>query len=286
MPLEIYLSYSSAYVTSFEDFVRRAATQGFAGVELIPDLSPNLLEQFPSHRRQELARTAQNLGLHVTVHNVYMDINPTSLVPAVRQFALDLTFATLEFAKDMDARWLVMHTGYRFGAWRSKPDQARMFEQNLAEIHYELANYSAAVGIPILLENGSYYLATRYGQPSPLHIGIECEELISLARIPASAPFGICLDIGKAYLSVEGRGAGPVIEYVTKTLPLLREVHIGAFPDYAEILPEVLRYLDDNRFDGPVVLECGQDDLEPLLNVVKSTVLGERASAITLRKDT
>lgn len=260
----IHLSYTAGYSQTFEDFAYFAHSEGFSGIELIPDLHPNLPEEFDKDRIDTLSELLSQYDLQYTVHNIYMDINPTSLVPKVREFALNLTREVMQFARAIGASAVVVHTGYRFGPWRTKPEQIEMFERVQHETYTTLASYSGELGLPIFLENGSYYLSGRNGMRQPLHIGIEAKELIAIANIPLDDPFGICFDIGKAYLSVDNCSADAVVKYLREVTPLLKEVHMNAFEGYQEVVPGVLAYLEDIDFSGAIILECAKKHIDSL----------------------
>ena len=81
----ISLSYAYAYTSEFEVFVRDAAAHGFRGVQLIPDLHPNLPHEFDHERRTHLAALIRTNRMRHSLHNVFYDINLVSLVPQVRE---------------------------------------------------------------------------------------------------------------------------------------------------------------------------------------------------------
>lgn len=257
----LYLSYTTSYGQTFEEFANFVYNEGFTGLEFIPDLHPNLPEEFDEERINTLISLKTRYKLQYTVHNIYMDINPTSLVPHVRQLALALTQEVMQFARAIDAQAVIAHTGYRFGPWRTRVEQIEMFERVQQETYTTLARYSTELGIPLLLENGNYYISGRNGVKQPLHIGIEARDLIMIASIPQNNPLGICFDIGKAYLSVEGHSTKEVIEYLKDVRPYLREIHLSAFEGYMEVVPEVLACLEELHFDGPIVLECARSHI-------------------------
>lgn len=264
MRYPIYLSYTAGYGQTFEEFAYFAYSEGFSGIELIPDLHPNLPEELHQDRIDALSELKSRYTLQYTVHNIYMDINPTSLVPKVRELALALTREVMLLAKAIGAMAVVMHTGYRFGPWRTKPEQIQMFESVQYETYRTLAEYANELGIPILLENGSYYLSGRDGIRQPLHIGIEANELVAIANIPVQASFGLCFDIGKAYHSVENCSADAVIEYLREITPYIKEIHMNTFNGYQKIIPSVLSYLESIAFDGAIVLECARNHIDLL----------------------
>lgn len=264
MKAPLYLSYAAGYGQTFEKFVEFAHDEGFVGIEFIPDLHPNLPEEMDEARVKMLIDLKQRYGLQYTVHNIYMDINPTSLVPKVRQLAIALTCDVLQFALAIGAQALVIHTGYRFGPWRTKVEQMEMFEKVQKETYTILADYSVQSGVPLLLENGNYYLSSRNGIRQPLHTGIESQDLIMMANLAQNHSLGICFDIGKAYLSVKDYSVSGVIKYIKEVTPFLKEIHLSAFEGYQEVVPDVLTYLEDIDFGGPIVLECARSHIDVL----------------------
>lgn len=267
--MRLFLSYAAGHPMSFETFCEFAHKKGFAGVEFIPDLSPNLPEEITYERVERLLDLKSKLKLDFTVHNIFYDINMTSLVPRVRALALELTEEILKFATSVRAEAVVAHTGYRFSAWRSKPVQVEMFERICTETYQWLASRSQEYDVPVLLENGNYYLSARTSVKKPLHIGITASELIELVTM-ATQPLGICFDIGKAYFSVDDWSVEQVLEYLKMVSPYLKEVHINTFDGYEECCPPVLKYLSEIGFEGPLVFECGQSSIEILLEMVNS----------------
>jgi sugar phosphate isomerase/epimerase len=268
MKYQLFLSYSAGYLQTFEEFVEFAYRQGFFGVEFIPDLPPNLPEQLDNERIKTLKKLKSEYNLHYTVHSIFMDINPTSLVPKVKQLAFDLTLEILTFAKNIEAEAVIIHPGYRFTPWRERPEQAKLFEKIQKDTYLKLAEESTRIEIPIFIENGSYYLSARKGKRKPLHIGINADELLSIAKIPSKSPFGICLDIGKAYLSSTKCSENEVLNYLERITPLLCEVQLNTFTGYQKVIPLVLAYLKSINFKGPIVLECSKEKIKTLSHLV------------------
>jgi len=267
--MKLFLSYAAGHPMTFETFCGFAHQRGFEGVEFIPDLSPNLPEEISLERIVKLMDLKAELGLEFTVHNIFYDINMTSLVPRVRALAFELTEDVLRFAASVEASAVIVHTGYRFGAWRSKPKQMEMFDRICTDTHEWLSLKSNEFNVPILLENGNYYLSARNSVKHPLHIGITAADLIELVTIPRE-PLDVCFDVGKAYFSVDDWSVDQVLEYLEAVRPYLKEIHMNAFDGYEECCPPVLERLKEIGFDGPLVFECGQSSIDLLLEMVNS----------------
>jgi len=254
---------------TFEDFCIFASRLEFAGVEFIPDLSPNLPEELTGDRRKKLVQIGQELGLSYTVHNIFYDINHTSLVPRVREFALTLTEDVLKFASDIGAVGFVIHPGYRFAAWRSKQEQIVMFERVVQQVYPALTSLSASYHVPIFMENGNYFLSAKSGKRNPLHIGIEAAELVDLVET-SNPVMGICFDVGKAYFSMNDYSIDELIEYLSHIYPYVREIHLNAFDGYLEAVPPVFDWLSNNKYEGLIIFECGKSAIEPLKEITNS----------------
>lgn len=195
------LSYATFYGDRFEDFITTAVSLGYRGVELIPDQSPNLLQELTARRRAAIKRMIRDNGLHPTVHSVFYDINLVSVVPEVSASALKVISDCMDFAKDIDARDVTVHPGYKFPGWQSSAWQGDVFNKCAMLSLQRLSGLAQGLGVFVYLENGSYYLTTKSGQrKTPLHFGIFLDEL-KFIKESTGENIGLCLDIGKAAAS-------------------------------------------------------------------------------------
>lgn len=201
MTTNISLSYAAHYGTRFEEFIVTATAEGFDGVQLIPDQSPNLIHSLTTERRDSITALLQRHDISSSVHNVFYDINPVSVVPEVRSCALSISEDVFRFAADINAESVTIHPGYMFPGWRTSEAQTKAFWDNARVAIRQLANLASDYDVTPLFENGSYHLTTRSGtERTPLHIAIDPNGLEKILTF-AGEQAGVSLDIGKVYYS-------------------------------------------------------------------------------------
>tara|TARA_B100000508_G_scaffold60333_1_gene47229 strand:- start:269000 stop:269812 length:813 start_codon:yes stop_codon:yes gene_type:complete len=250
------LSYSRAYGSRFEDFIVAAAEQEFSAVQLIPDQTPNLIVEFDSERRSSLRALAESLGVELHVHSVYYDINYTSLVPEVRDSSKAVVRSVIDLAKDIGGRSVTIHTGYMFGGWRSQEQQTKNYWRNAEPSMRELGDYAASRQMPLLIENGSYYLTSATGQHrTPLHIGVSPEELRAVVEMFGKAA-RISLDLNKARVSGFG-----VDEHLSANADIIDQVQVSSEAAITENLPELSDWTRCRGPDASFVLEGRREAL-------------------------
>ena len=249
------LSYAGSYQLTFEEFLRLASELGFGHVQIIPDQEPNLYSDIAGKRLKELCELRESLGLDIHVHNVFYDINFVSLIPAVRKLAFDITTKVLEICSHLSARTLTVHPGYMFPGWRKHKTQSDRFWEVVGHSLIDLADLSETYGIPVLLENGSYYLSTADGpQRTPLHVGISPEEMSYLVRLSQDR-LGISLDVNKAIHS-----GYPAMEFVTKLGSSIKQVQLSTVGPYFETIVRLLDAIPLSGDSHVIVLEGGPDE--------------------------
>jgi len=195
------VSYAGYYGYSFEEFVEAAVRACATAVELIPDQGPNLLAELTPERRSALRTRLRGAGVTPVVHSVFYDINLVSVVPDVQELALRVIARCGEFARDIGAREVVVHPGYRFPGWRSSEFQRRNADDAARRGVEKLSALADKLDVDMFLENGSYFVTDREKSTTkPLHYGIFLDEIDLLLEF-ASSRVGICLDYGKAKVS-------------------------------------------------------------------------------------
>ncbi len=248
------ISYAAGfYRRTFEEFIEFAGTSGFSGVQFIPDQAPNLYSEFDEGRTHSIKERLSALGLSVSVHNVFYDINLCSLVPDVADFSRTITRKVLEFSQAVGAGTLTVHPGYMYPGWRNDPLQNKEFWRSAESNLSELAELGSEFNVQILLENGSYCLSAReYGRKSEFHLGIDIAELAKLLELGGSE-MGVCMDIGKLRAS----GVNPK-EFVDTFSEVIREVQVSSSDDF-----DFVRRLEEVSHDSAVnVVFEGRDEAE------------------------
>lgn len=195
------LSYAPCYGLTFEAFLEEAAARGVSAVELIPDQTPNLLQELTTGRRDTIRKKLVSTSIVPIVHSVFYDINLVSLVPDVQSFALKVIGDCAAFAQNIGARELIVHPGYRFPGWRSSEFQRQNADDAVQRGIAKLSILAENTDMSVFLENGSYFLTDKEAATiRPLHFGVTLDEIETLFE-QASNRLGICLDYGKAKVS-------------------------------------------------------------------------------------
>jgi sugar phosphate isomerase/epimerase len=251
----LILSYASAYGTTFESFLETAHDIGFRSVQLTPDQTPNLCSELSTDRITRIRERARTLDVTIHLHNVFYDINPASLVPPVRELALQVTREVFALGAALNARTVTVHPGYMFPGWRRNPLQAELFWRDAVRAFADLASIADAFGVPLLLENGSYHLTTAAMTGTiPLHLGIRPDELTRIVQLCGPGT-GIVLDIGKSIHS----GVDPMV-FATMMGDRIRQIQVSTFSRHGESAKAVITALSAGGAEIGVVCEGGVDD--------------------------
>ena len=261
------LSYASSYGSTFEDFVVAAGRKGFTAVQLIPDQTPNLYSDFSRSRAEELGRIVAELGIEVSVHNVFYDINLLSVVPDVRNAAFDVTRKVLEFASSLGSRRLTVHPGYMFGGWRRDPLQARHFWEEASNSLRRLNELAVDYSFDISMENGSYYVCTAFGEGrTPLHLGITPVEIGQLLAL-GGRNLSLCLDVNKAL-----RSGHAIEDFLEVASGRISQVQISTAGKYLDAVRTVLTSLCRGDRDIEVVLEGSPSEASEASEIVRRLI--------------
>ena len=254
---KLAISYAGYYGQTFEAAVEDAAKRGFAAVQLIPDQTPNLCEELTPPRRRNLREMCGRMNVEPSLHNVFYDINLTSLVPAVAAAALSITRQVFEVACDIGATSVVVHPGYMFPGWRHDSAQRERFFASAEQSLRRLADVAESLGLTVLLENGSYHLTTYDRTPPvPLHLAITPRELGDLVQMTGSR-MGVCLDVNKAF-----RSGYPAEEFINTVGAHIQQIQLSTIRERWPMIEPVLTRLRADGFSGMVVLEGSRTETE------------------------
>jgi sugar phosphate isomerase/epimerase len=255
--MRLSLSYATFYGQRFEQAIEAARDRGFDGMQLIPDQTPNLLEELTPSRRIAIRRSAEMSNVSISLHNVFYDINLTSVVPAVSETALKITADVLVFARDVGAESVVVHPGYMFPGWRRDERQRELFWQRASDSLRSVCDHAESAGLRVLFENGSYCLTTLDRTPPvPLHLAIipaEIQHLMALSEHRA----GICLDVNKAL-----RSGHPLSEFIETAGPALEQLQMSTVQGRWDEIHPFLLLLRERGFDGTIVLEGSAEETQ------------------------
>jgi sugar phosphate isomerase/epimerase len=168
---------------SYEEAFRLAA-------ELRVDLEVayDLHEVLPLPEAKSLRATGEALGVGFTLHLPFVEMNPASLIPSVRQLSEDRLKRALEFGEALGARVGVLHTGQVPVRHPMALALAReALEKTLAAL--------LPLPFPVALENLALSEEDLNRGPG------ELKDL--LTRFPQ---YGFCLDVGHALVELGPRG--------------------------------------------------------------------------------
>ncbi|HWI41921.1 MAG TPA: sugar phosphate isomerase/epimerase family protein, partial [Verrucomicrobiae bacterium] len=141
-------------------------------------LSLEVLEALPAAKLERTAALLAEAGLSCTIHGVFMDLNPGSFEPLLRE-ATALRFAqVMEAAELLRPRVVVFHPGY--DRWRYGEQRAKWLELGLP-LWKSVAERAEGIGCRIGVEN---------------IFEEEPDTLLELLERTGSPAVGHCFDVG------------------------------------------------------------------------------------------
>jgi sugar phosphate isomerase/epimerase len=152
------------------------------------EVAYDLHEVLPLPEAKSLRATGEALGVGFTLHLPFVEMNPASLVPSVRQLSEDRLKRALEFGEALGAKVGVLHTGQVPVRHPMALALAReALEKTLAAL--------LPLPFPVALENLALSEEDLIRGPEGLR------DL--LTRFPQ---YGFCLDVGHALIELGPRG--------------------------------------------------------------------------------
>jgi len=209
--------------------------ENFREIELVVDNPPNLPDEYSHDRIEALIRLRESNELTYIVHSPYFDINPMSTIPKVRNFALDMIEDAFRFAHSIQARLVVVHTGYAQPYWRKDRHLSECLWGSFQYTANRLHEYERHYGVSVSIENGFHHYGPMNGPFAPLHVGITSLELLQIVT-HVSGKLGITLHIAKVPLS-----GLDLVQYLQDIGPLINHVHVTW--THSEAIEIVLEYL-------------------------------------------
>jgi sugar phosphate isomerase/epimerase len=167
----------------YEEAFRLAAEEG---VDL--EVAYDLHEVLPLPEAKALRATGEALGVGFTLHLPFVEVNPASLIPTVRQLSEDRLKRALEFGEALGAKVGVLHTG-------QVPLRHPMALALAREALERTLSALLPLPFPVALENLALF-------PEDLIQGPE-ELKALLDRFPQ---YGFCLDVGHALVELGPTG--------------------------------------------------------------------------------
>lgn len=233
--------------------LRRALDEGVELIELV-DEGPHRLNK---RRLPFLKRELSSLGLDVSVHGPFVDVNIGSPYEPVRRMALRRHFKSMEMASSLGAIAWIFHPGLLTGLSLFFPGLE--WRQTLRSVE-QLHEKASELGLDIFLENGP--------DPIPFVLKRADEFLKFFSDVKREVDLKVVLDIGHAFT------CGQVNELMDVLGNRIGYVHAhdndGSFDAHMAIgsggvdWPAVMKRLKAIGYDGPVVVESVEGVWESL----------------------
>ncbi|GGM98844.1 xylose isomerase [Thermus composti] len=191
-PFNALLSYEEAFPLAAE-----------LGLDL--EVAYDLHEVLPLPDPRSLRATGEALGVGFTLHLPFVEVNPASLIPSVRQLSEDRLKRALEFGEALGAKVGVLHTGqvpFRHPLALNLAHEA--LEQTLSAL--------LPLPFPVALENLALSEEDLIQGPEDLQKLLE--------RFPQ---YGFCLDVGHALVELGPKGP---FRYLEALAPRLLHLHL------------------------------------------------------------
>ncbi len=179
--MKIYLSSLAGILRPLRSFLLRAVELGFNNVEIIDEWGHKL----NGKRRRELLELKRSYSLNYVVHAPYDGINISTPQRSLRKAALKLIEASMQSAQYLDARLIVLHSGFRSPLDFIKPKTTwNIFLGVLKEIDRLANDLDIYVGVENMPSGGFALIES-------------CDEaLMLIEEIQALERIGLTLDVG------------------------------------------------------------------------------------------
>jgi len=139
-------AYPERELKAFPRWAERVKALGFGGVEIVSEW-PHFLskENFPFFKE-----TLESVGLDVTVHAPFSDLNIASFNGKIREVSLRILEETIKLASELEAKAVTVHPGHCSPV-------SRKYQVEYLEIHRKslrtLSEFSEEYGVPVGVEN-------------------------------------------------------------------------------------------------------------------------------------
>jgi len=233
--------------------LRRALDEGVEVVELVDEG----LHRLNRKRLPFLKRELSSLGLEVSVHGPFVDVNIGSPYEPVRKMALKRHFKSMEMASELGAVAWIFHPGLLTGVSYFYPGvEWRQTIRSVREIHAR----ASELGLDVFLENGN--------DPVPFILKRADDFSKFISELEGDVELRVAFDIGHAFICDQVEALidvlGDRIGYVHA------HDNDGSFDAHMAIgsggvdWPAVMGKLKAMGFDGPVVVESVEGVWESL----------------------
>ncbi len=142
------MNYKPSYTIS--EFFQYASENQFKLVELVAEPPYCYIDDFDSKQREAIKKESNDLGLELTVHGSFSDINIAAYNPDIREASQKIVKKSIDFAAEIGASIVTVHPGEMSAGGAYYPD---VVIQNNKDALILLADYAKPKEILIGYEN-------------------------------------------------------------------------------------------------------------------------------------
>lgn len=188
-----------------ENYLGLARNHGFEWIDISGSSPENFPETFDPVRMKNLRVKLEEYGLGCGIHTASY-VNTAEIFSAIRKGVMDHFKEFIDLARNIGARYLIIHCGVYFRQFRKR------VEECLFQTLKEITTYAEQRGIPLLIENMNRIPQTPAGKPWDLsleqpeisYLGVTMEELAEVYSRLNSPMLGFSLNIAHAHLLADG----------------------------------------------------------------------------------
>jgi len=174
-------------IKTINDFLHFAHKKELSNVELVAEPPYCIIDNISARERKKIKQLAIDLGLELSVHATFSDINIAAYNEKIRLFSLDIVKDCIDFSYDTNSKIVTVHPGELSAGGHSFPEDV---VRNNFNSFKELALYADEREVIIGYENMPIFPWTQYK---------ECFEPEALSKVVNEInlrSLGITWDIG------------------------------------------------------------------------------------------
>jgi len=187
LKLGISLGLNFTDVTTVSEFLQFAYKKELSVVELVAEPPFCHVSSLSPEARNAIKQEALDLGLDLTLHATFSDVNIAAFNENIRLFSLKIMKECIDFSQDIGSEIVTIHPGELSAAGHTYPKEVK---QNNYTSFKELATYAEDKEIKIGYENMPIFPWTQYEEC------FEPEPLSQIVNKINSKSLGITWDIG------------------------------------------------------------------------------------------
>ncbi len=168
MKLGISFGLNFKGIKTINDFLQFAHKKELSAVELVAEPPYCIIETIFSEEREKIKLLALDLGLELSVHATFSDINIAAFNDNIRLFSLDIMKDCIDFSHDLGSKIVTIHPGELSAGGHTFPE---IVVENSFNSFKELAHYTEEKDVTIGYENMPIFPWTQYKEcfaPEPI----------------------------------------------------------------------------------------------------------------------